>query len=117
VSTPTTTNISIRIDKEIKQEAEALFEKLGLSVSGAVNIFFRQAIRQQAIPFEIKIKTEAEEKYDEYFNPYNMKVLMESLSQIERRETLSLTLDELQAMENGEIPQKALDFLNSGGNE
>ena len=86
-------------------------------MSGAVNIFFRQAIRQQAIPFEIKAKTEAEEKYDEYFNPYNMKVIMESISQIERKETISLTLAEknckLQEMENGEIPQKALDFLKT----
>ena len=55
--TPATTNINIRIDKNIKQEAETLFEKLGMSVSGAINIFFRQAIRQQAIPFEIKAGT------------------------------------------------------------
>jgi len=47
------TNITIRIDEGIKKEAEILFDKLGLSMSGAINVFFRQAIREQAIPFQI----------------------------------------------------------------
>jgi len=113
-NTKTTTNINIRIDAGIKKEAEILFEKLGMSVSGAVNIFFRQAIREQAMPFQIKAKTEEEAKYDEYFNPHNMKILMESLSQIERGETISFTLSELQEMETGDIPKKATDFLKAG---
>ena len=107
------TSITIRIDDDVKRDAETLFNKLGFSISGAINVFFRQSIRQQAIPFEIKAKTEAEEKYDEYFNPHNMKVLMESLSQVKRGETISFTLAELQAMENGEIPQKAINFLKA----
>jgi len=57
VSTPTTTNINIRIDGGLKKEAEILFGKLGLSISGGINIFFRQAIREQAIPFELTIPT------------------------------------------------------------
>ena len=114
VSTPTTTNINIRIDTSVKQEAETLFDKLGFSMSGAINVFFRQAIREQAIPFPIKARTEAEEKYIEYFNPHNMRILTESLSQIERGETISFTLAELQAMETGDIPQKAIDFLKAG---
>ena len=106
-------SITIRIDDEIKQEAESLFDKLGLSISGAINIFFRQAIREQAIPFQIKAKSE-EDRYDEYFNPYNMKILMESISQADRGETISFTLAELEAMETGGIPQRALDFLEAG---
>jgi DNA-damage-inducible protein J len=45
--------INVRLDDNVKQEAEILFESLGMSVSGAINIFFRQAIREQAIPFQI----------------------------------------------------------------
>ena len=104
------TNITIRIDENIKQEAETLFEKLGMTMSGAINIFFRQAIREQAIPFPIRAATK-EEKYNEYFNPYNMKILMESIAQAERGETINFTMTELQAIENGEIPQRAVDFL------
>ncbi|MCI5687319.1 MAG: type II toxin-antitoxin system RelB/DinJ family antitoxin [Emergencia sp.] len=37
----------------MKQESQALFETLGLNLSTAVNIFLRQAVREQAIPFRI----------------------------------------------------------------
>ncbi|MCL2376755.1 MAG: type II toxin-antitoxin system RelB/DinJ family antitoxin [Defluviitaleaceae bacterium] len=48
------TNLTIRIDEDIKREAEALFNKIGLNMSSAINVFFRQAIREQAIPFELR---------------------------------------------------------------
>ena len=92
-------NITIRIDDEVKREAELLFDKLGMSISGAINIFFRQAIREQAIPFPIRAKT-AEEKYSEYFNPHNMRILLDSIAQGERGEVITKTLVELEAMEN-----------------
>lgn len=37
----------------MKQESQALFETLGLNLSTAVNMFLRQAVREQAIPFRI----------------------------------------------------------------
>jgi len=46
-------NTSIKIDSQLKKESQALFEKLGLNLSTAVNIFLRQAVREQAIPFRI----------------------------------------------------------------
>ena len=49
--TPTSTNI--KIDPELKEQAQVLFESLGLTLSSAVNIFHRQAVREQAIPFRI----------------------------------------------------------------
>lgn len=48
-----TANLTIRIDSGIKSEAEKLFEDLGMSISTAFNIFLRQAVRAQAIPFTI----------------------------------------------------------------
>ena len=51
---PTTTNLCVRIDTELKSEAEALFNELGMSLSTAVTVFFRQAVRESKIPFEIK---------------------------------------------------------------
>ncbi len=47
------TNLTIRIDAGMKNEAEKLFEDLGMSISTAFNIFLRQAVRMQAIPFAI----------------------------------------------------------------
>ena len=48
-----TTNISIRMDTEIKEAADALFDEIGLSLSAAFNIFVRQCIRAGGIPFKI----------------------------------------------------------------
>lgn len=49
----TTTNISIRMDTELKAAAEALFEELGMNLSTAFNIFVRQSLREGGIPFMI----------------------------------------------------------------
>lgn len=49
------TNISIRMDSELKAQADALFAEMGMNISTAFNIFVRQAIREGRIPFEISI--------------------------------------------------------------
>ena len=53
----TTTNISIRMDTELKNAAESLFEELGMNLSTAFNIFVRQSLRERGIPFVITEKT------------------------------------------------------------
>ena len=50
-----TTNLSIRMDKELKEQAERLFSELGMNMTTAFNIFVRQAVRQGKIPFEISL--------------------------------------------------------------
>ena len=50
-----TTNISIRMDAELKKQAEKLFAELGLNMTTAFNIFLRQAVRQQRIPFDVAL--------------------------------------------------------------
>ena len=49
----TTTNISIRMDRSLKEEAEKLFSQLGMNLSTAFNIFVRQSLRERRIPFVI----------------------------------------------------------------
>jgi len=44
---------NIKIDEKLKQESQMLFESLGLNLSTAVNMFLRQAVREQAIPFRV----------------------------------------------------------------
>ena len=48
-------NITIRIDKELKKEADNLFHELGMSFTTAVTIFAQQAVREQRIPFDIRL--------------------------------------------------------------
>ena len=52
------TTISIRVDTDLKNDADKLFNELGLNLSSAVNIFLRQAIREQAIPFNVSLNNE-----------------------------------------------------------
>ena len=49
----TTTNLNIRTDKAIKDQAEEIFNELGLNMTTAVNMFLRAAIREHGIPFEL----------------------------------------------------------------
>lgn len=51
-----TTNLNIRTDKEIKDQAEKIFNELGLNMTTAVNIFLRTAVREHGIPFELKLE-------------------------------------------------------------
>lgn len=50
------TNLTVRIDSNLKNEAESLFSELGMSISTAFNVFLRQAVRMQGIPFAISRK-------------------------------------------------------------
>ena len=49
------TNVSIRMDADLKAQADAMFGELGMNMSTAFNIFARQAVREGRIPFEITI--------------------------------------------------------------
>jgi DNA-damage-inducible protein J len=50
-----TTNLNIRTDRDVKDQAEQIFSELGLTMTTAVNLFLRTAIREQGIPFALKL--------------------------------------------------------------
>jgi len=52
-----TSNVSFRIDTEIKNQADYLFAQLGLTLTTAFNIFLRQSVREGCIPFSITVNT------------------------------------------------------------
>jgi len=52
-----TSNVSFRIDTDIKNQADSLFAQLGLNMTTAFNIFLRQAIREGSLPFAVTINT------------------------------------------------------------
>ncbi|MDR1539275.1 MAG: type II toxin-antitoxin system RelB/DinJ family antitoxin [Clostridiales bacterium] len=57
-----TTNLSIRLDRELKEEADQVFGALGMSLTTAITVFVRQAVRQKKIPFEIALTTNGESR-------------------------------------------------------
>ena len=50
-----TTNLNIRTDKNLKEHAELIFNELGLTMTAAVNMFLKTAVRERGIPFSLKL--------------------------------------------------------------
>lgn len=48
-------NLTIRMEPELKAQAAALFKNLGMDLSTATGIFYRQALRCQGLPFEVRL--------------------------------------------------------------
>ncbi len=50
-----TTNLNIRTNKEIKDKADSICSELGMNMTTAVNMFLRAMVRENGIPFELKL--------------------------------------------------------------
>ena len=48
-------SISIRLDSEVKEQAQRVFSNLGMDMTTAINIFLRQAIQYQGLPFDVRL--------------------------------------------------------------
>lgn len=51
----TTSSFNIRIDTDVKNQCEELFHNLGLNMTTAINIFLRQVIIHEGLPFNVKM--------------------------------------------------------------
>ena len=56
--------VSFRINKELKEDFEAFCDSVGLSMSTAIILFIKTAVREQRIPFEVTA--------DPFYSPSNM---------------------------------------------
>ena len=50
--------VTVRVNRELKESAETLFDYLGLNMSNAINIFLRKSVEQRGIPFPVKASTQ-----------------------------------------------------------
>ena len=83
-------NMTIRIEPELKKQATALFKSLGMDLSTATGIFYRQALRYHGLPFDVRLDEpngvtcaamEAAEKGDYVYGPFDsVAELMEALN-------------------------------------
>jgi DNA-damage-inducible protein J len=69
-----TTSVTIRMDANLKKQAETLFDDMGLSMTTAITLFTKAVIRQNKIPFEITA--------DPFYSESNMKRLRESVANL-----------------------------------
>jgi DNA-damage-inducible protein J len=85
-----TVNVTFRVDTDLKQQADALFSDLGMSLSTAFNVFLRQSVREQQLPFAVSKNVpnattlaamDDAENNTNMFGPYNsVEELMEALN-------------------------------------
>lgn len=52
-----TANLYARIEPDVKEQAENILSSLGIPVSSAINMFYKQIILQRGIPFDVKLPT------------------------------------------------------------
>jgi len=69
-----TINVTIRLDREIKERAESMFNDFGMNLTTAFNIFVRQTLREGKIPFEI---------HDPFYSEKNQARLAQSIADAE----------------------------------
>lgn len=48
-------NVSIRIDEDLKKQAEQVFSEIGIPFATALNVFLRKAVSCGGFPFELKV--------------------------------------------------------------
>ena len=86
--------LNIRLDNPVKEQAEALFGKMGLTMSAAVTLFLRQVILQGAIPFRITAYG------DPLYNPANIARINDSTEQFKQGRYVEKSIEELDIMAN-----------------
>ena len=76
-----TSTLQIRIDSNLRREADALFASTGLDLTSAVRLFLRQSVIRRRLPFEV-----VSENPDPFWSEANQRVLRESIDSLERGE-------------------------------
>ncbi|MDQ0202863.1 type II toxin-antitoxin system RelB/DinJ family antitoxin [Pectinatus haikarae] len=71
--------MTIRVDADLKNQAEILCDEMGLTMSAAYNVFLKALVRERAIPFKISAG-------DSFYSEKNMQHLKDSISRLDNRE-------------------------------
>jgi DNA-damage-inducible protein J len=89
-------NVNIRVDDTLKLKAEEIFAELGLSMSAATNVFYKQVVRYGGIPFELRVN-------DPFYSIENQTHLQKTISDYELGKSTPIvkTMAELEEMSNG----------------
>jgi DNA-damage-inducible protein J len=78
------------MDENLKRQAEALFDEMGMNMTTAITIFAKTVVRQGRIPFEITV--------DPFWSEANQKRIRETIESYRPEEMIFTTMEELEAM-------------------
>jgi len=76
--------VTCKVDDDVKANAEAIFESLGITMSAAINMFLRASIREEGLPISTKLKSREElieERIRESENPENLSPVFSSMKE------------------------------------
>ncbi len=75
-----TTTITVRLDSYVKEQAQAVFSKLGVDMTTAIDVFLRESIRSKGFPFCVNLERpnkttlramEKAEKREDVYGPFD----------------------------------------------
>ena len=87
------TTVSLRFDDAMKKELDAMCEEMGMNLTTFFMIYAKKALRDRKIPFEITAPV------DPFLSETNQKQLRKADQQIKNGNTITKTLEELEALE------------------
>lgn len=85
------TTVSLRFDDDFKAELDAMCDEMGMNLTTFFMLYAKKAVRDRKIPFEITAPR------DIFYSESNMRVLSESVQQMNNGKTVTKTLEELEA--------------------
>lgn len=71
--TQTATTVNVRVDENVKRDIEKLYDRLGMNISTAVNMFFKQCLIEQGLPYQPKLNNKhipLKERLKDYVGNY-----------------------------------------------
>jgi len=100
--------VNIRMDDEMKLQAEAFFGALGLTMTTAITAFIAQSMREGRIPFELSLKP------DPFYSESNMAHLRQVISEIEsgKAQLIPMTLEALETLDK--LTPEDIDSMRAG---
>ena len=93
-------NVNIRMDRDLKESTDILFNRMGFNMTTAINTFVRQCLREESIPFQIK-------PYNDYENKIKL-----SMQQAKEGKLITFSVSELDSLEDMDT-NTALEFIEA----
>jgi len=98
-----TSTLMIEIDDNLKEKGEILFNRFGLDITDAFNMFIRKSVEENKLPFDIDDEFDLDGPYTEeeearFYRPSNVNAILEAKKSLEEGNGISMTMEEFRAM-------------------
>lgn len=86
----TSTYLQVRLDSDLKSQTESVLNQMGLTMTQAVKLFFKQVTLRKAIPFPVVVP---QEKVD-FVSPKEEKMIKQSLDEISQGQSVTIDMSD-----------------------